>query len=53
MILSLIGSAALVSGVIVALRPPALQLAAGLAAFALVTGGAAALAAGRGPPGRR
>jgi hypothetical protein len=41
-ILSLIGSAALVSGVIVALRPPALQLAAGLAAFALVTGGAAA-----------
>jgi hypothetical protein len=41
-ILGLIGAASLVSGVIVALRPPALQLAAGLAAFAVVTGGAAA-----------
>jgi len=41
-ILGLIGSAAVVSGVIIALRPPALQLAAGLAAFAVVTGGAAA-----------
>jgi hypothetical protein len=41
-ILGLIGAAAMVSGVIVALRPPALQLAGGLAAFAIVTGGAAA-----------
>jgi hypothetical protein len=41
-ILGLIGAAAVVSGVIVALRPPALQLAVGLAAFAIVTGGAAA-----------
>ena len=49
-ILSLIGSAALVSGVIVALRPPALQLAAGLAAFALVTGGAAAWPRDEGRP---
>jgi NHL repeat len=49
-ILSLIGSAALVSGVIVALRPPALQLAAGLAAFALATGGAAAWPQDEGRP---
>ena len=49
-ILSLIGSAALVSGVIVALRPPALQLAAGLGAFALVTGGAAAWPRDEGRP---
>lgn len=49
-ILSLIGSAALVSGVIVALRPPALQLAGGLAAFALVTGGAAAWPQDEGRP---
>ena len=41
-ILGLIGAAAVVSGVIVALRPPALQLAGGLIAFAIVTGGAAA-----------
>ena len=41
-ILGLVGAAAVVSGVIIALRPPALQLAAGLAAFAVVTGGAAA-----------
>lgn len=41
-ILGLIGAAAVLAGVVVALRPPALQLAGGLAAFALVTGGAAA-----------
>jgi NHL repeat len=49
-ILSLIGSAAMVSGVIVALRPPALQLAAGLTAFAIVTGGAAAWPRDEGRP---
>ena len=49
-ILSLIGSAALISGVIIALRPPLLQLAAGLAAFALVTGGAAAWPRDEGRP---
>lgn len=41
-ILGLIGAAAVVAGVIVVQRPSALQLAAGLAAFALATGGAAA-----------
>ena len=41
-ILALVGAAALLAAVIVALRPPALQLAAGLAVFALATGGAAA-----------
>ena len=41
-ILALVGAAALLAAVIVALRPPLLQLGAGLAAFALVTGGAAA-----------
>ena len=50
-ILGLIGAAAVVSGVIVALRPPALQLAAGLAAFAVVTGGAAAWPRDDGRPG--
>ena len=49
-IMALVGAAALVAGVIVALRPPALQLAAGLAAFALVTGGAAALPQADGRP---
>ena len=41
-ILGLVGAAVLLVAVIVALRPPALQLAAGLAVFALATGGAAA-----------
>jgi hypothetical protein len=41
-IVALIGAAALLAAVILALRPPALQLGAGLAVFALVTGGAAA-----------
>ena len=41
-ILALVGAAALLAAVIVALRPPVLQLAAGLAVFALATGGAAA-----------
>ena len=50
-ILGLIGAAAVVSGVIVALRPPALQLAGGLAAFAIVTGGAAAWPSDAGRPG--
>ncbi len=50
-ILGLIGAAAVVSGVIIALRPPALQLAAGLAAFAVVTGGAAAWPTDDGRPG--
>ncbi len=50
-ILGLIGAAAVVSGVIVALRPPALQLAAGLAAFAVATGGAAAWPTDDGRPG--
>jgi hypothetical protein len=50
-IMGLIGAAAIVSGVIVALRPPALQLAAGLAAFAIVTGGAAAWPQDDGRPG--
>jgi hypothetical protein len=49
-ILGLIGAAAVVSGVIVALRPPALQLAGGLAAFAIVTGGAAAWPTDDGSP---
>jgi sugar lactone lactonase YvrE len=49
-ILGLIGAAAIVSGVIVALRPPVLQLAAGLAAFAIVTGGAAAWPRDEGRP---
>jgi hypothetical protein len=50
-VLGLIGAAAVVSGVIVALRPPALQLAGGLAAFAIVTGGAAAWPTDDGRPG--
>jgi hypothetical protein len=50
-ILGLIGAAAVVSGVIVALRPPVLQLAGGLAAFAIVTGGAAAWPPDDGRPG--
>jgi hypothetical protein len=50
-ILSLIGAVALIAAVIVALRPPALQLAAGLAVFALVTGGAAAWPQEDGRPG--
>ena len=49
-IMALIGAAAVVAGVIIALRPPALQLAAGLAAFALVTGGAAAWPQDEGRP---
>ena len=50
-ILALVGAAMLLAAVIVALRPPALQLAAGLAAFALVTGGVAALPQEEGRPG--
>jgi hypothetical protein len=50
-ILSLIGAVALAAAVIVALRPPLLQLAGGLAAFALVTGGAAAWPQDGGRPG--
>jgi NHL repeat len=50
-ILALVGAAALVAAVIVALRPPALQLGAGLAAFALATGGAAAWPQADGRPG--
>ena len=52
-ILALIGAAAVVSGVIVALRPPALQLAAGLAAFAVVDRRRRRVAAGRRAPRRR
>lgn len=47
---ALVGAAALVVGVIVALRPPGLQLAGGLALFALVTGGAVALPQDSGRP---
>jgi hypothetical protein len=50
-ILALVGAAALVVAVIVALRPHGLQLAGGLAAFALVTGGAAAWPQDGGRPG--
>ena len=42
-ILALVGALALLAAVVVALRPPALQLAAGLTVFALAAGGVAAL----------
>ena len=50
-IVSLAGAFALLAAVAVALRPPALQLAAGLTVFALVAGGVAALPQDEGRPG--
>jgi hypothetical protein len=49
-ILTLVGALALLASAAVALRPPAIQLAAGLAVFALAAGGVAALPRDDGRP---